>query len=466
MNTNPTTFHFVRHFASVFKDHGFEELPQQQTTNVAPGRYFTTLEDQSLVAFVKGGRWNPSQGSCFVGTHVDAVGIKVVPAGLKPQNTDAQYSQNPQNCQNCQKDVHKNTYQELTVASYSGPIKDLWVQRDLGLAGIVIVKTADGSHERVLVDSKEPIGTIALIPEFVNTKPNYNVQTAKPIVGLSSSSDPTPDEARSPLLQTHSLPFLRYVSGLALCSLVDIVSLDLHLYDTQHAVRGGLDREFIYSSSLDDRLCSYDAAYGLLAHSDTIEDVAEFDGLIGVYFANHEEIGSGLRTGAQGGLLLDTLKRVVGSPAELLQLTANTVFLSSDVTHCLNPNFRDIYLENHMPQPNVGPTIKIDLNEHVLTDSIGHYFLQQLTQQYVPDVRLQQFHIRNDSRSGGTIGPIMSGRRGLNGARLIIDVGMPILSMHSVRSIMGAKDVGLGISFFRGVFAHWRDVPSEILYEY
>ena len=63
------------------------------------------------------------------------------------------------------------------------------------------------------------------------------------------------------------------------------------------------------------------------------------------------------------------------------------------------------------------------------------------------------FHIRNDSRSGGTIGPIMSdSRRGINGAKLIIDVGLPILSMHSIRSIAGYKDVGIGIRFFRSIF--------------
>ena len=70
----------------------------------------------------------------------------------------------------------------------------------------------------------------------------------------------------------------------------------------------------------------------------------------------------------------------------------------------------------------------------------------------LPGIKLQHFHIRNDSRSGGTIGPIMSGPRGINGAKMIIDVGMPILSMHSIRCSMGFKDVGMGVRFFKEVF--------------
>lgn len=105
----------------------------------------------------------------------------------------------------------------------------------------------------------------------------------------------------------------------------------------------------------------------------------------------------------------------------------------------------------------MGPSIKFDSNGHVLSDSLGKEFLDRVVKDLL-GIRLQEFHIRNDSRSGGTIGPIMSdARRGLNGAKLIIDVGMPILSMHSIRSVMGYKDVGIGVLFFKEVFLKWKD---------
>lgn len=472
MNANPTTYHFITHFKSVLDNNGFINYDQQKHSDLSkPGFYYTTLEDLSLVAFIKGGKWSPREGSCFVGTHVDAVGIKILPAGLKK--------------------ISNSGYETVGVAPYSGPINELWVSRDLALAGSVTVKKG-GRFSNILIDSKTPIGTIASIPEFLvaaaNPGPNgkYNIQDNAPIIGFSSEDklaaenrdSQTIEMIENPsILSRHSKKFLDYVAKLAGVDNSDISTFDLHLYDAQPATRGGLSGEFIYSSSLDDRLCSFDAMYGLLEFSKSFfqeNDLDSYEGLVGVYFANHEEIGSLLRTGAQGGFLLDSLKGVVSSrkskasaEADLLLLTTNTIFLSSDVTHCLNPNFRDVYLDDHMPKPNTGPTIKIDLNQHVLTDSIGHLFLQNLVEKYCPEIKLQQFHIRNDSRSGGTIGPIMSnGRRGLNGAKLVIDVGLPILSMHSVRGIMGAKDVGLGVKFFGLVFRHWRDVPSEIEYDY
>ena len=86
------------------------------------------------------------------------------------------------------------------------------------------------------------------------------------------------------------------------------------------------------------------------------------------------------------------------------------------------------------------------------TDSIGLALAEELAKKNGDKV--QYFQIRNDSRSGGTIGPAISTS---TGARTI-DLGIPQLSMHSIRATLGSKDIGLGIKFFYGFFKNWRDV--------
>jgi len=440
MDLSPTTYHVITHFKSLLSNNGFVEVKENESSQVtAPGLYFMTKDDLTLITFIIGGKWKPEHGSCFVGCHSDALSVKINPCGSKKSS---------------------NGFELLGVAPYSGSLNKLWLNRDLGLAGSVTVNE-NGKMKRKLIKSSYPIAHIpALAPHFGIDEP-YNKQTQMvPIMSFNSEPlIPTEEELASPLYSKHSLQLLRYISELSSTSLLDIKELDLDLFDFQDSSRCGLKREFINSASLDDRLCSFDAIYGLLEFSQRFihQDINDFDGFVGVFLANHEEIGSESRTGAKGGFLLDFFKSIVSSrkyrqPVEQIALlTQNSIFLSSDVTHVMNPNFKNVYLENNYPLPNVGPCIKFDSNGHVLSDSFAYVYLENIVDK-LPGIKLQHFHIRNDSRSGGTIGPIMSGPRGINGAKMIIDVGMPILSMHSIRCSMGFKDVGMGVRFFKEVF--------------
>jgi aminopeptidase I len=451
---NPTTYHVVDHMKCLLLNNGFLYLDAKHDLTVSkPGFYFTTRDDSSVVAFIVGGKWKPGNGSSVVGTHIDALTVKINPGTSLLKNKDG--------------------FELLQVQPYSGSLNQLWLNRDLALAGAILVRE-DGKIKRKLINSSPyPIGFIPVLAEHFGIEKSYNKQTEMvPIIGTSNDLEASPSEKSSPLFGKHPLSLLRYVSQLAQVDLKQIIQLDVELVDNQKASRGGLENEFIYSTSLDDRLCAFDSIYGLLEFSKKfyqLEDINSYDGLVGCYMANNEEIGSETRTGAQSGFLRQVMVSLVTSfggknvAEETSQLFTNSVILSSDVTHAFNPNFSDIYLENHHPLPNTGPVIKIDTNMHVLSDSLGHEFLQQIVDTYLPDLKLQLFHIRNDSRSGGTIGPILgNGRQNINGAKIVVDVGMPILSMHSIRSICGYKDIGMGVRFFKNVFSHWSSVIGEI----
>lgn len=117
--------------------------------------------------------------------------------------------------------------------------------------------------------------------------------------------------------------------------------------------------------------------------------------------------------------------------------------------------FVDVYLEHHRPKLNTGITIKFNVNMANTTDSVSSSLIETVCAN--TENKVQYFHIRNDSRSGGTIGPALSSITGMRS----LDVGIPQLSMHSIRATTGSKDVQLGVQFFKAFFENWASVDEK-----
>ncbi|CAK7901182.1 vacuolar aminopeptidase 1 [[Candida] anglica] len=445
---NPTIYHVVDTVSSELSAAGFKYVSERDSwEDLTPGKYYTKRNGSALIAFVVGKDWTPEKGVGIIGAHIDALTVV-----LKPNSSKATVE----------------GYELLGVAAYSGALTDLWWDRDLGIGGRLLVKDSKTSKiEQKLVDSTpHPIAHIpTLAPHFgAPAKGPFNPETqAVPVIGFSGEDDeeeaPATDaEKASPLYGKHSLKLLRYIAKLAKVNVEDILQWDLQLYDIQKGTRGGLKKEFIFAPRIDDRICSF-AAYKSLIEADA-NSLLPSDGFSIVGLFDNEEIGSATRQGIKGQLIESVIGRVISSKSfngkadsqEQIRLTyGNTIILSADVNHLYNPNFDSVYLEHFKPVPNKGLSIALDPNGHMATDSIGLSLVEQLAKKNGDKV--QYFHIRNDSRSGGTIGPSISLQ---TGARTI-DLGIPQLSMHSIRATAGAKDVGNGVKFFTGFFSNWRE---------
>lgn len=196
-----------------------------------------------------------------------------------------------------------------------------------------------------------------------------------------------------------------------------------------------------------------------LSSSSQVRIVALFD---------DEEVGSLLRQGARGNFLPSVMERIVEEFAEgskvkgaLSRTYANSFLVSSDVIHAVNPNFLNAYLENHSPRLNIGPAVSADSNAHMTTDAVSTAVLQRCVDRDIGvrkvDPKLQVFQIRNDSRSGGTVGPMLSASTGIRA----IDCGIPQLSMHSIRATTGSLDPGLGVFTFQSFLENFEAVDKE-----
>ncbi|KAJ5562499.1 hypothetical protein N7461_001260 [Penicillium sp. DV-2018c] len=451
MTSNPTIFHAVKAFSKQLEDHGYKYLSERAvwTSEVKRGgKFYTSRNGSSLIAFNIGSKYESGNGVAIVAGHIDALTAKLKPVSKLP---------------------NKAGFEQLGVAPYAGGLGPTWWDRDLGIGGRVLVRDPKtGKVETKLVKLDWPIARVPTLAPHFGSPANgpFNPETQMvPVIGIDNS-----DLFGSSKVDSNNIEYGKFASTqpeklvkiiskeLGITDYSTIVNWELELFDTQPAQLGGLEKDMIFAGRIDDKLCCYAAQEALIASPDsTSPGVVKMVGMF-----DDEEIGSLLRQGARSNFMGSVIDRITEAfakdnygPNLLSQTVANSFLVSSDVIHAVNPNFLNVYLENHAPRLNVGVTVSADSNGHMTTDSVSDALMRRVAERC--GSTLQVFQIRNDSRSGGTIGPMTSAQIGMRA----IDCGIPQLSMHSIRATTGSLDPGLGVKLFKGFFDHYEEVDKE-----
>ncbi|KAF2862260.1 peptidase M18, aminopeptidase I [Piedraia hortae CBS 480.64] len=443
LTNNPTVFHAVEAVKAQLAENEFQELKERDEWDIRPGRsYFVERNGSSLIAFSIGNMYEPGNGAAILAGHIDALTAKLKPVSKIP---------------------NKSGFVQLGVAPYAGALSDTWWDRDLAIGGRVLVKEGKKIVTK-LVKLNWPIARIPTLAPHFGTPSNgpFNKETQMvPIIGLEGTEDESASSGS--FVSTQPPRLVKAIAkelGLKKGNYDDIINWELELYDHQPATVGGLDKEFIFAGRIDDKLCSWAAIQALIEATRENQQSSSVIRVVGLF--DDEEIGSYLRQGARGNLLSSVLERVVhdiaygdATPDLMGRTYANSFMVSSDVIHAVNPNFEEVYLRNHSPRLNVGVSITADSNGHMTTDAISTAILQRCAERV--GSKLQIFQIRNDSRSGGTVGPMLSSALGVRA----VDAGIPQLSMHSIRATTGSLDPGLGVKCFKGFLTEYESVDAE-----
>lgn len=401
LQQSPTPWHATQNMAKRLEQAGFTRLEETANWQLAPGkRYYVTRNDSSLIAFqLPAGKLSSLR---MLGAHTDSPGLH-----LKPNATH-----------------YSAGWLQLGVQVYGGVLLAPWFDRELGLAGRVHVRHADGRLESVLLNVAQPV---AMIPSLaihmdrdVNAGRTINPQTQMAPVLLQSNDLELNDLLAQWLEAQHGL------------RAVDIVDFELGFYDVQPPALVGVRQELLASARLDNLLSCFVGLEALLA----------CDGEQGALLVanDHEEVGSASACGAQGPFLGDVLKRLNGqvgggSEESLIQLIQSSLMISCDNAHALHPNFRDKHDERHGPVINGGPVIKVNASQRYATNSVTGALFRDVCRE--ADVPVQSFVTRADMGCGSTIGPITATEVGVP----TIDVGLPQWAMHSIRETSGTRDV-------------------------
>ncbi|MGK3950071.1 M18 family aminopeptidase [Microbacterium sp. K2] len=397
VDASPSSYHAAAEVARRLEDAGFARLEEEEAWEVTPGGRYVVVRDGAAIAWTVPADATATTPAHVLGAHTDSPGFK-----LKPQPTTG-----------------SKGWLQAAVEVYGGPLLNSWLDRELRLAGRLAL--ADGRV--VLADT----GALLRLPQLaIHLDRDANTGLAldkqfqtQPVWGLG---DPTQED------------ILAELAGSAGVTASDIRGYDVVIADTARGAVFGKDRAFFASGRLDD-LASVHAGVVALESIDTsasgpIAILAAFD---------HEELGSNSRSGAAGPFLEDILGRVydaLGADAsERRRALSASWCLSSDVGHSVHPN----YVHKHDPvvQPVLGsgPILKLNANQRYATDAVGSAAWRDWCDS--ADVVTQEFVSNNNVRCGSTIGPITATRLGIR----TVDVGIPILSMHSARELAGVSDL-------------------------
>jgi aspartyl aminopeptidase len=218
-------------------------------------------------------------------------------------------------------------------------------------------------------------------------------------------------------------------------------------YDTQASGVSGARGEFIHAPRLDNLASCHAGLTALLRAGDA--HLPRFTRVVVLY--DHEEVGSRSAQGAAGTLLAESLDRVVtgfkgGAPQGLPRALSVSMLISADMAHAVHPNYADKHESGHMPVIGGGPVIKVNSNQAYATDSSSGGFFASICAEN--EIEPQYFVSRSDLTCGSTIGPITAARLGVK----TVDVGNPMLSMHSCREMAGAADVAPMIEVLTAFF--------------
>jgi len=452
-STDP--FHAVDNSVAKLEAAGFVRLRKREpfTGKLVPGgKYYYTVNHSTLVAFAVGSKYVAGNGFKIIGGHTDSPNLKVKPISKKTQHG----------------------FVQLGVECYGGGLWHTWFDRDLGLSGRVLVRNkANDKIQQKLVKLSDPIARVSTLcihlqspEERKQFKVNKETHTA-PIIGTKTLLERGAQEQISGGCtdwEEGQEPFLMKAVAQKLdISIDDIAEFELNLYDVQPAALGGINKEFLYSARLDNLATVFCATEALIAHSISgLEDDADIS-LIAMF--DHEEIGSQSHHGAGSPVMAEAVRRILSALTDHPEMLSpdlhsscirKSFVFSVDMAHSIHPNYASKHEPAHAPVMNRGVVLKSNSNQRYTTNSVTGFIVREIARK--ADLPIQEFVVKNDCACGTTIGPIISERVGIR----TVDVGMPQLSMHSCREVMGIADLTYGLELFKAYFANFRSIDDQL----
>uniref|UniRef100_A0A8C7XBY3 Aspartyl aminopeptidase n=1 Tax=Oryzias sinensis TaxID=183150 RepID=A0A8C7XBY3_9TELE len=420
VNRGVSPYHVVEECKRRLREAGFIELKETEQWHIKPAsKYFVTRNYSSLIAFAVGGQYKPGNGFSMIGAHTDSPCLRVKPRSKRTK-------------QGCL---------QVGVECYGGGIWNTWFDRDLTVAGRVMVKTG-GKLVHHLVHVSRPLLRIPHLAihlqrdindSFGPNKENHLVPILATAVqeeletGSSSSADIS---SPSSTAEKHHPALVKVLCSELGVDAEALMDFEMCLTDTHPAVLGGVYEEFIFSPRLDNLHSCYCALQFDPSSLSCSDEVCRCESVWSCLL----QVGSESAQGAHSNLTELILSRLAASPSNLTSFQQAAPLASSE-----------------------GPVIKFNSNQRYATTAVTAAIIREVASQV--DVPLQDVMVRNDSPCGTTIGPILAARLGIP----VVDIGGPQLSMHSIREMCCTSSVLQSTTLFKGFFELFPAVRSKLL---
>lgn len=415
---SPSACHGVKVTQKILDENGFIEIKETDKWDLqAKGKYYVIKNDSALIAFEVGTGNIEETGLRLIGAHTDVPGFRIKP--------------NPQM-------ISEGKYVKLNTEVYGGPILHTWFDRPLSIAGKVSLKGASPlKPETRLVNINKPLLIIPSLAIHMNREVNEGFKINRqvdtlPLLGLINDKLEKEDYLMNILAEKLKV------------NKEDILNFELGLYEYEKGMLIGMNEELISSGRFDDLWMVYAGIKALV-------DSRENEATKVMICIDNEEIGSLTAEGANSTLLNNILERIalgLGKDREgYYRALANSIMISADLAHAVHPNLGDKHDPTNRPVLEGGPVLKIAASGSYSTDSFnGAVFAGVCEAAGVP---FQKFVNRSDVRGGTTIGPVTAANLTIP----VIDMGAPVLGMHSIRELASVKDNYYTIKAFTEFFS-------------
>ncbi len=405
IHASPSAYQATRNVKAALLKKGFKQLHRGESWNLAKGgKYYTSKNATAVIAFVVGKGEIEDNGFKIIAAHTDSPTFKIKPT---PEM------------------VAEGSYLKLNVEPYGGAIYSTWLDRPLSLAGRVVLKAKDPLNLDVrYINFNKPLLVIPNVAIHLNRQ-------------INKGKEFNPQVDMLPVLRLVTDKFekegylIKLIAEKLKVEPSQILDFDLNLAEYEKGSIIGENEEFISTGRIDDLAMVHSGIDALLnsVAGQTTNVMACFD---------NEEVGSQTKQGAGSPFLKDVLKRISWALSTekdaYFRAKTKSFGISADMAHAVHPNIPEVHDPITRPKINAGPVIKINANQKYTTDSISAGAFEMLCEK--AGVPVQKYVNRSDIAGGSTLGSILTSQLDIR----MVDVGNPMLAMHSIRELAGVKD--------------------------
>ena len=329
----------------------------------------------------------------------------------------------------------------LDTHYYGGIKKYQWVTLPLAMHGVVIKKSGEEVEINIGENKDDPVFYITDLLPHLSQEQNKKT-LAEGISGESLNilvgSQPI-DEKTSNAVKLNTLKLISDKYGI---SEEDFMSAEISLVPAGGARDIGFDRSLISSYGHDDRVCAYPSVKAIFE--------AKSNRTLIVCLTDKEEVGSMGNTGLNSSYLYDFIEELsLSEGANPRAVFRNTKCLSADVNAAYDPAFAEVYEKNNASYINSGLVVT------KYTGARGKSGSSEASAEYMAEIRRvfdenkvvwQMGELgKVDVGGGGTVAQYVANRN-----IDVVDVGVPVLSMHAPFEVVSKLDV---YSTYKGIKA-------------
>lgn len=406
IDDSPTMYHVVKNTSIILDENGFERLEPNISWNLrSGGRYYLKKTNSTIVAFTIPNNFDITNGFKIFAGHTDSPSIRI-----KPNS-----------------EIVTNGILRLNTEVYGGPILSTWFDRPLSLAGRLILRSDNMFKPKTQMIKLDDI--VLIIPNLAihqnrDVNSGFKIDKQKYLLPILSVVNDN--------LQNDNY-LLKTIAKKLNIDVNEILDFDLLLYPQEKGCLVGVNEDMMSCTKMDNLLSVYTGLIGLVESGNDSSK-------INIYVAfDNEEIGSSTKQGADSNYLANILERIViylgYSRKQYLESLNNSFMLSCDTGHIAHPAFLEKSDITNQCRINNGVSIKLSVNQRYTSDGYSMAVIKQIAEN--SNIKLQYFVNNSNEIGGSTIGPLSARHLDIDS----VDIGVPILSMHSIREMCGIYDV-------------------------